>query len=185
MAIAFSRLDDDQRRLVAGLGWNPSGEASLWLSPANAQELIVDPANTPWVLDESTNLLRASVTMDAGAEAVTAFHDITLPTSVGTVNGWAVNSFEVFYTVATADLTAADFKLVKTDFGTDPPTASAPAVTGTELLTQASHSVLMTVTTPAVFDVDEAARLTLSWTMANTGVLRYYGTKVNIELDAA
>lgn len=181
MAISFSRLDDDQRRIASALGWNPGGASSLFLSPATAQELIVDTVNTPWTLDESTDLLRGNVTMDVGAETVTLFHDVELPSSVGASNGVQINSFEVYYTVVTASLTAADFKLITTDFSTDPPTAAEQACTGVETLVAGDYSLLRTVTTPVVLGVDEHARLSLEFAMANTGVLRYYGTRLNVE----
>ena len=182
MTVALNRLrGDDAVATLASIGFNPGGETSLFLSPADAQELIEDPANTPWTITEASDLLSGVVTMDTGAETVNLFHDVEMPTSVGTTNGWQVAGFDVYYKVATATLTSADFKLIKTTMAA-PPTAAEVTCTGTETLTAGSYALSRTVTTPAVIEENEALRLSLEFVMPNTSVLTYYGTNVRFEL---
>jgi hypothetical protein len=179
----WTRLENEFGTALAWAGYDALGYSTTFLNAADAQELIVDTVNTPWVLSVDTNRLKARVTMDVGAETVTVFHNLPVKQNQGNcAAGLKLASFSVFYTVGTADLTSATFTLLKETLPTatgTAPTGASVALTGTELLTQDDHLVTMTVDTPEVLDGDtENYTLQLAFEMANTGTLDYWGTQL-------
>jgi len=187
MAITFTRLENEFSMSLDHAGLASKTHSSVFLSPADAQEIITDPANTPWVLAVASNLLGATVTMDAGVETVTAIHNVPFPKVWGpSTRGIQVVQYTVFYSVGVATLTSAVFTMDKVTLPAataSAPTGASVPMTGTELLTVADHLLTRVVTTPEVLDgLSEAYNITLAWEMKNTGTLTYYGTRVKFEL---
>jgi hypothetical protein len=143
-----------------------------------------------WTPTIATNV--ASMVRTAADASFTILIPITLPSNAAAMKGAYLKSIDIFWKVATAAMDAvAEGTLDKLTLPASGTAVTGAAVTVTpdtghdsaaERLTLASHTMKMTITTPAWIDDGDAYVLSLVCDAAATSVFTFYGVRANYTL---